>query len=987
MARDAEPQSADSVRRLFELSADMLGTATLDGHFTRLNPAWERILGWTREELMAEPFISFVHPDDVEATLARGATLADPERDAVTGFENRYRTSDGGYRHLQWTSIAEDGVLYFVVKDVTDRRAIEHERDEAAGMTRAITDSVPEGLYVMGRDGSILYVNECGMDLLGYEGDELLGLPAHSTLHHTHADGRPFPVEDCPLAGVSNTGVPYKTAEDCFWRKDGSMLPVAYSSSPVPLGTSAGTVVLFRDITADRAATKARREAELVVRSSEVMHRTLTGNLPDTSVYLLDRDLRILIADGEAIRRLPYLDEDMFRGRKVAELYAEVPHEVLQLCLSNYSAALQGERRAFEFTSEGLTFAIEAVPVRGDDDGEVESVLVVARDVTEHASAQDQIARGARLQSAVADLGRFALESNDLGELMMVAVTTVTATLDVDIGGVLEVNEAGESLDVVASVGFPDGLGRKFPVGDGAVAHVLETCEPTVIEDISTETRFDPPPVLHKLGVVSSVIVPIEGHDKIFGLLNVYTRERRVFAQDELLFLTAVARLIIVAVERDRQEQATRHAALHDPLTGLPNRTLALDRLAHALARRQRDHIDVAVFVVDVDGFKMINDSFGHAAGDDVLLSLAPRLATAVRSTDTVARLGGDEFVVICPDVDGARGATEAADRLAAAVVRPLVLDSGEHFFTITAGIALASTKLDTPESLLGDADAAMYRAKALGRGRYELFDEAMRTSAMERLRTENELRHALDRDQLEVWYQPVIDLATRRPVSTEALVRWRHPERGLVAPMEFISIAEETGLIARLGVEVLNKACRQTAIWQRDLAAEIGVSVNVSGRQVNPMFPAQVAAIAQESGVHAGTLALEITETVLMEDTESAEAVLSTFQEHGLTMVLDDFGIGYSSLSRLKHFPLDELKIDRSFVSGMETNADNRAIVKATIDMAHAVGLRVVAEGVETHEQEEYLRSFGCDRAQGYLYAKPQPAEAITELLAAAPR
>ncbi len=318
-----------------------------------------------------------------------------------------------------------------------------------------------------------------------------------------------------------------------------------------------------------------------------------------------------------------------------------------------------------------------------------------------------------------------------------------------------------------------------------------------------------------------------------------------MFAHDELLFLTAVARLIIVAVERDRQEQATRHAALHDPLTGLPNRTLALDRLSQALARRQRDHIDVAVFVVDVDGFKMINDSFGHAAGDDVLLSLAPRLATAMRSTDTVARLGGDEFVVICPDVDGARGATEAAERLAAAVVRPLVLDSGEHFFTITAGIALASTKLDTPEALLGDADAAMYRAKALGRGRYELFDEAMRTSAMERLRTENELRRALDRGELEVWYQPVVDLATRRAVSTEALVRWRHPERGLVPPLDFISIAEETGLIARLGVEVLDRACRQTAIWQRDFDPAIGVSVNVSGRQINPMFPAQVAAIA----------------------------------------------------------------------------------------------------------------------------------------------
>ena len=462
----------------------------------------------------------------------------------------------------------------------------------------------------------------------------------------------------------------------------------------------------------------------------------------------------------------------------------------------------------------------------------------------------------------------------------------------------------------------------------------------------------------------------------------------RAFSEDEVGFLTTVATLIIVAVERDRKEQVTRHAALHDPLTGLPNRALALDRLAHALARRQRERIDVAVFVLDLDRFKTINDSFGHAAGDDVLLALGPRLTAAVRVTDTVARLGGDEFVVICPDVDAGRGVTEVAERLAAAVARPLILDSGEHFFTVSTGIALAATRSDTPASLLGDADAAVYRAKARGRGRYELFDEAMRTSAMARVRTEAELRHALERGELELFYQPVIDLATGRPVSTEALVRWAHPERGIVSPLDFISIAEESGLIAELGLQVLEEACRQTAAWQQQVDPAIGVSVNVSGRQVgNPIFPAQVAAIAARHGLRAGSLALEITETVLMEEADSPETVIDALAEHGITLALDDFGTGYSSLSRLKRFRLDVLKIDRSFVAGIECNIDDRAIVKATIDMAHAVGLTVVAEGVETREQEETLRGFGCDRAQGFLYARPQPAAAITDVLAAASR
>ncbi len=789
MALDAERPSVDPVQRLFELSLDMLGTATVDGYFTLLNPAWERVLGWTRAELMAVPFISFVHPDDVDGSTTTAARMAGPGSPKVLAFENRYRTRDGDYRWLQWTVVAEAGFKHFVAKDVTERKAAEVERDR-----------------------------------------------------------------------------------------------------------------------------------------SDALHRTLTANLPDTTVFLLDHDLRILIADGEAITRLGWAPQDGFRGRLVTELYAEVPEAVLKLSVDSYRAALEGERRAFEFVSEGLTFAVQAVPVHGDD-GSVASVLVVARDTTERTHAEEQLARRARQQNAVAELGRHALESHNLTDFVAEAVKTATATLGVDV------------------VLVPDG------------AQLLP----------------------------KNLSIPITGYDRPFGALAVRVPEPREFSDDEVAFLTAVATLIMLAVERYRVEQVTRDAALHDPLTGLANRTLALDRLALALARRQRERIDVAVFVLDLDGFKTINDSLGHAAGDEVLLALAPRLSEAVRTTDTVARLGGDEFVVICPDVAGPHGATEVAERIAAAVTRPLVLASGEHFCTVSVGGTLAASHQDTPESLLRDADAAMYRAKERGRGRYELFDEAMRISVMNRVRTEAELRRALVRGELEVWYQPVIDLATGRPVSTEALVRWAHPERGLIPPLEFIAIAEETGLIAALGLQVLEQACAQTAIWQREIDPNLGVSVNISGREaVNPLFPAQVAAIAEASGLRGGTLALEITETVLMEEADSLAAALATLQTHGLTFVLDDFGTGYSSLSRLKRFPLDVLKIDRSFVSGVDRNADDRAIVKATIDMAHAVGLVVVAEGVETREQEEHLRAVGCDRVQGYLYARPAPAEAVGRSLVA---
>jgi diguanylate cyclase (GGDEF)-like protein/PAS domain S-box-containing protein len=871
---------------------------------------------------------------------------------------------------------------------VSVRGAAELERERAASLSQAITDSVPDGLYVVDGDGSIIYVNQSGLRMLGYDADDLLGRDARVALHQLSPDGTPFPVEEAALAVQRRTVAAYETAEDCFWRKDGSTLPVACSCSPVPLANGTGSVVVFRDISAEHAAAAARHEAEVSIRRSEALHRTLTANLPDTSVFLFDHDLRVLIADGEAIRRLSWLDEDMFRGRKMTELHAEVPTEVLRLSFENYRAALRGERRAFEFESDGLTFAVQAVPVRAQD-GSVESALVVAHDITERTRAARQLTRQARQQNAVAELGRFALESHDLSMLMHEAVTTASAALRVDATGVLELGEAGRTLTVLAAVGVPEqatGAERTALAENSIAGHVLRTGEPVIVEDLATDTRFRSSPTPWAPGVVSSLSVAIHGHERPFGILYVLAREPRAFSEDEVAFLTAVAALITVAVARHHEERATRHAALHDPLTGLPNRTLALDRLGQALARRRREDIEVAVFALDVDRFKSVNDSFGHAAGDEVLLALAPRLTGAVRPTDTVARIGGDEFVVICPAIDATHKATDVAARLAAAINRPLVLDSGEHRLTISIGVTLAVTRHDTPASLLRDADAAMYRAKERGRGRYELFDKAMRTQILTRLRTETELRGALDSGELTVWYQPVIDLVTGQPVSTEALARWEHPRRGLIAPFEFIPIAEDIGLIGELGLYVLEEACRQTATWQQQFGTSLGVWVNVSGRQAtNSLFPAQAATIAERSGLRPGTLALEITESVLMEEADSPATVLETMHEYGLLLALDDFGTGYSSLSRLKLFPLDVLKIDRSFVSGVDSNADDRAIVKATIDMAHAVGLSVVAEGVETREQEHYLRASGCDRAQGYLYARPQPAQAITDVLAAA--
>jgi diguanylate cyclase (GGDEF)-like protein len=594
-----------------------------------------------------------------------------------------------------------------------------------------------------------------------------------------------------------------------------------------------------------------------------------------------------------------------------------------------------------------------------------------------------RLALHARQHEAVARLGQVALREHDLSALTDEIVATVSSTLDVQLCAVLELAEDEQTLQIISGIGH-NGMST-LPAGKGTQAgYALTEHKPVVAEDLHTETRFDPRPLL-ELGMVSGMNAVIEGDERPFGVLSAHCQRHRHFGEDDVNFLVAVANVLSAAVERRHREELSRHQAMHDPLTGLPNRPLALDRLDLALARRRRDGTEVALLLLDLDRFKLINDSLGHAAGDRVLVELANRLRAILRANDTVARLSGDEFVVVC-ESDGATRSSvvELAERICAVFNSPFALASGEHFLTTSVGIAVAEDRNDTSASLLRDADAAMYRAKKRGPGRYELFDCTMRAEALARLRTESELRGALENGQLCVFYQPIIELAGGRPAASEALVRWMHPRHGLVPPLEFISIAEETGLIIELGRYVLREACAQAAEWQRRFDVPLQIFVNVSGCQLaNPAFPAEVTDIATASGVLAGTLGLEVTESVLIEDAGSAMAVLGELHERGMHVVLDDFGTGYSSLSYLRQFPLDGVKVDRSFTDGLGHSPRDAAIMSAILQMCQALGLTVVAEGVESQAQLGQLRLLGCGLVQGYLLCHPMPAEQVGEFLA----
>jgi diguanylate cyclase (GGDEF)-like protein/PAS domain S-box-containing protein len=425
--------------------------------------------------------------------------------------------------------------------------------------------------------------------------------------------------------------------------------------------------------------------------------------------------------------------------------------------------------------------------------------------------------------------------------------------------------------------------------------------------------------------------------------------------------------------ERKAFEERLAHRANHDALTGLPNRSLFSDRLALALARSRRSGTRTAVLFLDVDHFKVINDSLGHTAGDRLLVLVAERLAIVLRPEDTLARLGGDEFVVLVEGIEEDDDAVAVGERLQGALAEPFTLAGAEIYVTASIGIALAGGEVATPESTIRDADAAMYRAKARGRARAEMFDAEMFEQSVRRLETETALRRGIAADEFRVAYQPIVDLVSREVVGVEALVRWQHPERGLLMPGDFIALAEDTGLIAQLGEIVLRRACDQARRWGALASRPLSVSVNLSGRQLAaPGLVAMVTEGLEATGLDPSLLCLEITESVLMSDVETAMTALTALRALGVSLAVDDFGTGYSALAYLKHFPVDQLKIDRSFILGLGQDERDAAIVSSVLALAEALGLAAVAEGVETAEQEQQLRDLGCRCAQGFRFARP---------------
>ncbi len=612
--------------------------------------------------------------------------------------------------------------------------------------------------------------------------------------------------------------------------------------------------------------------------------------------------------------------------------------------------------------------------------------------LSETATALRESEESSRLQSSqqreVARFGQLALEGADIDELTEEATRLLERILEVDIGGVMKLLPGGDELLLISAFGLPeDELGKtKVPTGYRSQSgYALATGMPTVVHDWRDETRFEESDLQAKAGMRSAVIVLIKGKGEPYGILGAGSRVAREFSLQDVSFMQAIANVLANAIERRSAEQQTQHEALHDPLTGLPNRNLFLDRLEHALSVAARRDTPVSVLFLDLDQFKLVNDSLGHAAGDELLAAVAPRIEQALRPGDTVARFGGDEFAVLAEDIGNERGATRIAERIAEALARPFILRDREHFVSASIGIAIGAGQ-EAPEAVIRDADSALYRAKERGRGGYEIFDEVMRSRVIEHMQIENDLRRAIQREELELHYQPVIKLGDGSIVAMEALLRWNHPERGLVGPLGFIPVAEESRLIVPIGRWVIEQACRQAAAWQelRPDSAPVSVAVNLSARQLaDPDLLSHIEGSVRANRIDPSTLWLELTESTLLDETSFVERTLESLKGLGVHLVLDDFGVGFSSLGYLKRLPLSMIKLDRTFVENLAEGSHDTAIVRAVNEMADTIGIGVVAEGLETEDQVRMASTLGCGYAQGFHFSEPVPAGRIEALLA----
>jgi diguanylate cyclase (GGDEF)-like protein/PAS domain S-box-containing protein len=786
-----------------------------------------------------------------------------------------------------------------------------------------ILATMKSAVIVINLEGKIRVVNHAAVSILGYAEEDLLGKPIRMIIDPQESISTGQLLRS---GGTLNVHMKWRTAS-------GTTVDVATASSFVRDADDApvGVVYVASDVTE-------RRRSEQALRESEHRYRTLFEGNP-LPMWVYDFETLKFINVNEAAVRHYGFSKDEFLQLTIADIR---PPEELPVMLKTLSTLHDRDRnRIFRHRKkDGTDFDAEITSFEFVSGGR-RARLVIAVDVTERQRNQERLRENEERY-------RLLFERNLAG--------VFRSTLD---GRILEVN---------------DSLARIFGYER---------------EDLLNQTSY-------------SLFFNREDRQRVMARLseqrtlsNIELRMRRrdgspVWVLENMTLLDSaeggiIEGTIIDISDRKAAQEQVEYQAYHDVLTGLPNRLLFRDRISVALAHARRARRAVAVMFLDLDQFKLVNDTLGHTVGDGLLQAAAERLVSCVRGDDTVARMGGDEFTILLSDIPDTRGAAIVAQKVLDSISQPIEVDGHELFVTTSIGIAIFPDDGMDAETLLKNADRAMYRAKEVGRNNYQFATHAIVEGAAARLSIERSLHHAFDRKEFVIHYQPMIELDTRRVVGAEALIRWMSPEFGLMAPDDFIPVAEETGLILPIGEWVLQTACAQMKTWHKAGHTDLHVAVNLSARQFQQRdLITTIERILQETGLPASALDVEITESTAMHNADLSLSIMTRLKQMGVRISIDDFGTGYSSLSYLKRFPIDTVKIDQNFVRDLAQGTNDGAIISAVISMARALKLRVVAEGVETEDQLAFLRRQHCETIQGFLYSRPLPAEEFEAVLAA---
>ncbi|MGZ8491238.1 MAG: EAL domain-containing protein [Gemmatirosa sp.] len=839
------------------------------------------------------------------------------------------------------------------VMAVRDNQRLVAERRAQDAYFRGLIEHAADVVYVVGLDGTLHYASASASRVFGYQD---AGQAPGSVIDYLHPDDHPAAARALGAAAAAPAGESSSITMRVR-HQDGVYRVVEAAVRRLP-DTEGRFVLNVRDVTE-------RVRAEAALSESQRALSTLLSNLPgmayrcrndegwtmefvsDGCAALTGYPAAELVRDGaHAPRRYSDLihPDDLPRVRDVVEgaIRTTAPFQ-----LGYRIRTAQGEER--HVWEQGRA-------VVDPDSGEIRALEGIVLDVTERTRAE------AEREELVAQ--------RDAERALLAAVIE----------------------QMPAAVLIAEASTGRLVLGNGQVSRIFgdPTRRMTALEAYTERVGFHAdgrPVAAHEWPLMRAIVGErVEGEEyrlPAVGRAAPWVRISAGPVRDREGTIVAGVAVAEDVTQRRGLEEQLAHQAFHDPLTGLANRALFRDRVEHALAQAGRSSDDLAVLFLDLDDFKSVNDSLGHAEGDQLLVQVAARLLNATRGSDTVARLGGDEFAVLLANAGGG-DAHVVANRILSSLTRPVPLAARDIAVGASIGIATARTG-ETTEELLRNADLAMYQAKARGKGTYEEFAPPMYEAVRDRMSLGSDLHQALERREFRLVYQPVVDLATEAIVGVEALVRWHHPERGVVGPCAFIPLAEESGLILPLGRWVLGEACRQAAAWRRMGIEELRVAVNISGRQLeHPQLVADVASALGAAGLPPGALLLEITESVVMQDTEASLHRLHELKDIGVQLAIDDFGTGYSSLSYLQRFPVDVLKIDKSFVDGVADGGSHAALARTIIALGETLSLCTVAEGIETPEQGATLLALGCGTGQGYHYSRPRPADEITALVRA---